>query len=76
MQQLDINTNNKSGRMLCSLLTPISVRGAGEGSVSEDAGIVHENVNPAKVVQGCLYNFIAILNRIIVGHSNPSCKRT
>ena len=40
-----------------------------EANVTEDAGVVDENVNAAEVLDGGFDDCLAILNAVVVGHS-------
>lgn len=44
-----------------------------EADIAQDAGIVDENVDPAKSLDGCLDDLLAILHRVIVGDGFAAC---
>ena len=55
---------------------PVVVGRLCNGSVPQDAGVVNDDIDPAKVVDGRLDDWVAVLNGVVVGHSLAAYKVT
>jgi hypothetical protein len=52
---------------------PILVLHILEADISEDAGVVEEDINAAKIINGSLDDSIAILDAVVVGDGFAAC---
>lgn len=47
---------------------PILILHVLESDITEDTGVVDENIDPAEVLDGCLNDGFTVLNAVVVGY--------
>lgn len=47
---------------------PILILHVLEADITEDTGVVDENIDPAEVLDGCLNDGFTVLNAVVVGY--------
>ena len=48
---------------------PIIVAGVGNRFVTQNSGVINEDINPSKIINGCFDDFISFLNRVVICYS-------
>src|SRR5690554_5853665 len=51
---------------------PVGVGHLGKTLVAQDAGVVHDDIHPAEVIHGALYDLVAIHNAVRVGNGSAA----